>query len=86
MDFALFMEKYGYKMLLVVVFGRVFVGVLSLLGVRPHSVGPLQHGRGSLLHIAPDNGQYNRGVHGQVHEHGNNPSGEDKLPPQGQAL
>ncbi|WP_158523802.1 hypothetical protein [Thermococcus henrietii] len=38
-DFALFMERYGYKILLVVLFGGAFAFVLGALGYGLHRMG-----------------------------------------------
>jgi len=37
-DFALFMERYGYKILLVVLFGGVFVFIFGLLGYEMYAL------------------------------------------------
>ena len=39
MDFALFMERYGYKILLMALIGGAVVFILSLLGYEMHSLG-----------------------------------------------
>ncbi|NJE49037.1 hypothetical protein [Thermococcus sp. 9N3] len=39
MDFALFMERYGYKVLLVVLVGGVFAFILGALGYSLHMLG-----------------------------------------------
>ena len=39
MDFALFMERYGYKILLVVLLGGVFVFIFGMLANFMHSAG-----------------------------------------------
>ncbi len=38
MDFALFMERYGYKILLVVLFGGAFVFIFGLLGYEMYAL------------------------------------------------
>ncbi|WP_297535638.1 hypothetical protein [Thermococcus sp.] len=39
MDFALFMERYGYKILLVVLLGGVFVFIFGMLAKFMHAAG-----------------------------------------------
>ena len=39
MDFALFMEKYGYKILLVVLAGGAFAFIIGALGYSLHTMG-----------------------------------------------
>ncbi|WP_297073564.1 hypothetical protein [Thermococcus sp.] len=48
-DFALFMERYGYKVLLVVLVGGVFAFILGALGYSLHTLGRYSWGEAGFF-------------------------------------